>query len=60
MQPVIRHSCVSFPRNAKPKVSASFQECGDSGTWTILYLDSKQLATFLTVTLNSNNCYCTI
>ena len=37
MQPVIliRHSFVSFPRNAKPKVSASFQECGDSGTWTI-------------------------
>ena len=35
MQPVIRHSFVSFLRNAKPKVSASFQECGDSGTWTI-------------------------
>ena len=35
MQPVICHSFVSFPRNAKPKVSASFQECGDSGTWTI-------------------------
>ena len=35
MQPVIRHSFVRFPRNAKPKVSASFQECGDSGTWTM-------------------------
>ena len=34
MQPVIRHSFVCFPRNAKPKASASFQfqECGDSGT----------------------------
>ena len=37
MQPVIRHSFVSFPRNAKPKVSASFQECGDSDIWTILH-----------------------
>ena len=41
MQPVIRHSFVSFPRNAKPKVSESFQECGDSGvTWTIYEINT--------------------
>ena len=43
MQPVIRHS---FLRNAKPKVSASFQECGDSGTWTILKSMSLKMAIF--------------
>ena len=32
MQPVIRRSFVSFPRNAKPKVSASFHECGELRT----------------------------
>ena len=34
MQPAIRHSFVSFPRNAKPKVCASFHECGELRTWT--------------------------
>ena len=50
MQPVIRHSFVSFPRNAKPNVSASFKECGDSGTtfmgsWVEGYIYPNQAPT---------------
>ena len=43
MQPVIRHSFVSFLRNAKPKVSASFHECGELRTWTILKSESLMI-----------------
>ena len=48
MQPVIRHSFVSFPRNAKPKVSVSFHECGELRTWTIcIYLGENNYIVFL-------------
>ena len=44
MQPVIRHSFVSFPEpNAKCVISG---KCGDSGTWTILKSMSLKIAIF--------------
>ena len=52
MQPVICDSFVSFPRNAKPKVSASFHECGKLRTER--YIDDNLKSPFYLAALPLN------